>query len=524
MQGGSERWWRYATLLAVTGLACAMLLGGLSAWFLGSVAVAGLSAAAFTFNFHIPGALVRLFAIGRTVARYGERLAGHKAALEDQVARRVGLFATMAAAPSVRHAGWQLGDQARLADYLDDVEDMDFARLRAGLPALSLACGLAAGLVATLFIAPWALLPIALHILVCLVLARALAGHGAAIWNRVRSMRREGAQALGAVMASSVPLQAEAVWQDYCGEAMAPFSGADREMAALRRHQAWLDMLAGAFGPVAGLSVVAAAWLSGGTGSALLVPVFLAFAWIALSEAMQGASRIVMAKVRLEAAQAAMAGWSGPASDAPSATAIVKLAELSHPALQRLAPDGRKLGQPLPIRLEAGRPTVLAGPSGSGKTSMLKQIAGWLGEDEFPSDAGRISASERRLLSIFCPHDAAIMSDTVRANLFAPERGDDDLWQALDAMELGERIQKAGGLDGWITQDVLSLGEAQRLNLVRVWLSDRPVVLMDEPTEHIDREQAFRILGRLLPAMQERIVVLSSHRPVDLPGLSVIRL
>ena len=72
---GARRLWRQAALFAAAALLCGVLLGGLSAWFLGSVALAGLTAAAYSFNFHIPAALVRLFAVGRTAARYGERLA-----------------------------------------------------------------------------------------------------------------------------------------------------------------------------------------------------------------------------------------------------------------------------------------------------------------------------------------------------------------------------------------------------------------------------------------------------------------
>ena len=140
----SRRSWRIATALAFAAAACGMLLGGMSAWFLGSVALAGLSASAATFHFHTPAALIRLFAVGRTGARYGQRLVGHRAALIDQVARRVSLFASLAASQSVHRAGWQLGDRSRLADYLDDVEDLDFARLRASLPSLTLACAMIA--------------------------------------------------------------------------------------------------------------------------------------------------------------------------------------------------------------------------------------------------------------------------------------------------------------------------------------------------------------------------------------------
>ncbi len=120
--------WRYATALALAAVLCGLsLLGGLSAWFLGSVAIAGLSAAALTFNFHIPGALVRLFALGRTAAKYGERLVDHKA-LADQVAR-VGLFRAMAR-NTLGSAGRLAARrrEAKLADYLDDVEDVDFGK------------------------------------------------------------------------------------------------------------------------------------------------------------------------------------------------------------------------------------------------------------------------------------------------------------------------------------------------------------------------------------------------------------
>ncbi len=96
--------------------------------------------------------------------------------------------------------------------------------------------------------------------------------------------------------------------------------------------------------------------------------------------------------------------------------------------------------------------------------------------------------------------------------------------EALEAVELEARIKAAGGLDAWITQDSLSLGEAQRLNLARAWLSDRPIVLLDEPAEHLDHAQGQRILARLAERLRDRIVVLSSHRATTLPDAVTIGL
>ena len=68
--------WRLAILLAVVASVSGVLLTGISVWFLGAVALAGLGPAALAFNFHIPAALVRLFALSKTLGKYGERVVG----------------------------------------------------------------------------------------------------------------------------------------------------------------------------------------------------------------------------------------------------------------------------------------------------------------------------------------------------------------------------------------------------------------------------------------------------------------
>lgn len=523
---GSRSLWRFTTGLGLLALSCGLLLGGLSAWFLGSVALAGLSAAAFTFNFHMPAALVRLFALGRTAARYGERLFGHEAALVDQSTRRVALFSSMAGAPSVRQAGWQLADEARLAEYLDDVEDIDFARLRADLPAALLAAGIACATAATLVLAPLALLPIGGLLAALTIASHRLSREGTTAWTQARALRREGAQRLGAALAAVVPLQAEDGWSSHSETALAQFSQADRAEQALRSRQASLDALAALLGPVAAVGVLIASWMCGLRGDALLVPAFLAFVWLTLGETAQGLPRIVVALLRRRAARAALARWQ--TDEASCERARVRHspwpAKLHHAGLQRRAPNGRPLGQPIAILLEAGRPIVLSGASGIGKTSLLKQIAGWTGKDILDSDAGTLSAADRCALTMVCLHDAAILSDTVRANLFADSASDRDLWQALDAVELSDRIDAGGGLESWITQDSLSLGETQRLNLARAWLSPKPLILLDEPMEHLPAAQANRILRRLLDRLQGRMVVISSHSPVASAGSITLRL
>ena len=518
--------WPLAIMLAVAALASGILLTGISVWFLGAVALAGLGPAAMAFNFHTPAALVRLFALSKTLGKYGERVVGHRAALLDQVKRRTRLFLAMAQAPATRAAGWQLGNQDRLSDYMEDVEDVDYARLRVGMPAAVLLAGTALLAGATAWLAPLALLPIAILSIAVMAAWRRLMPAVSRQWAAVRSSQRAAGRLLGSAMASVVPLQAERAFPNIMSPAFSYFRNAEAGRLAQRRAFAKLDMLAGIAGPLAALSILVAAWQTGSRGSALLIPAFLGFGWLALGETANGISRIMLGRVREQAACDGLKDWS-------AVTAVKTGAASSPAALQKLllksvpqqAPDGRRLGEAINLTLRAGHPTAFVGTSGSGKTTLLKQIAGWIGADnegQFVGDGVVMLGAYRRAISHYCLHDAAVLSDTVRENLFAPGASDRQCWLALATVELDGRIADAGGLDAWISQDMLSLGEAQRLNLARALLSDAPVVLLDEPVEHLDFDQASRILPRVLSQLANRIVIYSSHADYAAPEANKI--
>lgn len=511
--------WRLAILLAVAASASGILLTGISVWFLSAVALAGLGPAAFAFNFHFPAALVRLFALSKTLGKYGERVAGHRAALLDQVRRRAQLFAAMAQAPSIRAAGWQLGNQDRLSDYMEDVEDVDYGRLRVGMPATILLAGIAALAAATAWLTPLALVPIALVSLAMTLTLHWLLPLVDLQWRTVRSSQRAAGRLMGTALAAAVPLQAERAFPDILATVFGDFSKAEAGRVAQRRALAGLDMLAGLAGPLAALSVLVAAWHAGERGTALLVPAFVGFGWLALGETAHGVSRIVLGKVRERAAREGLRDWSAATAKTTPAPSPAMLQSLVLKNVPRQTPDGRSLGPPINLSFRAGHPAALVGASGAGKTTLLKQIAGWIGTDnngQFVGDGVVMLGAYRRASSHLCLHDAAILSDTVRENLFAPGATEEDCWLALAAVELDGRF--AEGLDGWISQDMLSLGEAQRLNLARALLNDAPLVLLDEPVEHLDSDQGLRILKRVLSHLANRVVIYSSHAEHAVPG------
>jgi ABC-type transport system involved in cytochrome bd biosynthesis fused ATPase/permease subunit len=518
--------WPLAIVFAVAASASGILLTGISVWFLGAVALAGLGPAALAFNFHIPAAFVRLFALSKTLGKYGERIVGHRAALLDQIKRRARLFTAMARAPATRAAGWQLGNQDRLSDYMDDVEDVDYARLRVGMPAAVLMAGTALLAGATAWLTPLALVPIVLLSIALMATLRRVMPGVDQQWAAVRSSQRMAGGLLGSALASVVPLQAERAFSGILTVAFGLFNNAEAGRLAQRRALALLDMFAGLAGPLAALSVLVAAWQTGDRGSALLIPAFLGFGWLALGETAHSVSRIALGRVREHAARKGLKDWSAATAPGPSPSPTV-LQGLMLRNVPRQTPDGRSLGEAINLTFHAGHPTALVGASGTGKTTLLKQIAGWIGADnngQFIGDGVVMLGAYRRAVSHLCLHDAVILSDTIRENLFAPGASEAECWLALADVELDGRFAGAGGLDAWISQDVLSLGEAQRLNLARTLLSHAPLVLVDEPVEHLDLHQASRILKRVLSRLENRIVIYSSHAAYARPGTIKISL
>ncbi|WP_454628522.1 ATP-binding cassette domain-containing protein [Bradyrhizobium cenepequi] len=508
--------WALAVLLASVAAAFGILLTGVSAWFLGAVALAGLGPAALSFNFHTPAALVRLFALGKTASKYGERVVGHRAALIDQVTRRARLFEAMARTPSTRAASWQFGNQDRLADYMEDVEDVDTERLRATLPIAMLGAGAAALTVATAWLVPPALLAVAaVFLCVCAGYWRVVAQAGTD-WSDVRGAQRRAGRLVGAALGALVPLRAERSFETVLDDGFEALEAAENARLSQRQKLAAFEFAATIPGPLVAVVVMLFAWHTGLRGDALLMPAFLSFAWLALGEGLRGFPRIVLGRVRASAARDNLSAWgANTGAQGNRSKSIKHLDLLTLNKVPRRSPDGRPLGEPLDLVLRAGQPTMLVGPSGSGKTTLLKQIAGWIGDDQegrFTASGVVVLAGARRAVTHLCLHDAMVLSDTIRENLFAPNASDAACWEALRAVELDSRISAAGGLDAWIRQDRLSLGEAQRLNLARTLLSECPIVLLDEPTEHLDASQGERILREILGRLSGRIVVFTSHR------------
>jgi ATP-binding cassette, subfamily C, bacterial CydCD len=171
------------------------------------------------------------------------------------------------------------------------------------------------------------------------------------------------------------------------------------------------------------------------------------------------------------------------------------------------------------LDLPATGVTAVVGPSGCGKSTLLRVLAGLT-----PPSSGRVrlgsmpwGAEEWRDQVALLPQRPVFVQGTVADNLRLAATGatDRDLWDALARVRLDARIRALpGGLDADLAEDgrSLSAGERARLALARVLLADRPWVLLDEPTAHLDPATERIIAETVVELGRTRGVVLVAHR------------
>lgn len=173
---------------------------------------------------------------------------------------------------------------------------------------------------------------------------------------------------------------------------------------------------------------------------------------------------------------------------------------------------------PVNCSAKIGSPLVIRGRSGSGKSTLAMGLVGALGYKGSITINGyelRDIKNTHEIISASIQH-SHIFNTSIRENLkiASPEATDAQLLKVIELVELTEMVEQAdGGLDCIIGTygRAISGGEAKRLSLARALLSDAPIVILDEPTEHLDAGLAERIEGRVLEEMKDRVLVVITH-------------
>lgn len=504
-------------LLALLVLSSGVALLGLSGWFITAAAAAGLAGAGLVFDVFSPAAGVRMLAITRTAARYGERLASHDAVLRALAALRVRLIAAQARAP------WEALNRLRSAEALNrlgaDVEALDGLLLRLILPL-----GAAVLTLAGTFAALWLLvgLPLAMLVagglaaggaLVYVLGARAARRPSAALETATQHLRRGIVETLGAREALAVAGRLQA--------RRAAIEAQDAERQGLARR---LDRIerraAAALSLMVAGSVAGALWLGGSlVATETLTPARAAlalFVALALAETLAPLRRALAERGRIREAASRIAPLLAEAPAAPAAPPA------ADPVLRLEAVTFARATTPLlrdiTLTLAPGDRIAIAGPSGSGKSTLLHLAAGLIAPT-----AGRITLGGAQLVPgdvTLVSQRSALLQASIAENLrlAAPEAPDADLWQVLDAVQLAGVVRARGGLDARLGPRGagLSGGEARRLALARALLRRPTVLLLDEPAAGLDPATARATLHGLAAALPRAAMLIAAHRAEEL--------
>ena len=503
--------WLGGMALASLTVLMGMALLGLSGWFIAATALAGLvPATALVFDVFMPSAGIRLLALGRTGARYGERLITHDATLAVLAALRERLFRSWAPA----EAAWQL--RLRPARWLQrltsDVDALDSLYLRLAVPLVS-AC--AAALLAAVVLGA---MHAGLGLLLGLWLLLAGMAIAAVLALRARRPALRRAAALERLRTQAVDLvagQTELLMAGRLPAQCARLAATERSVAQADRQLNRLEARASmAFGMASTLTLVgvllAVGWLVeqgvvGAPGAALALLVALAamepFAALRRGAVEAGRTWLSIQRLAPQVVQAP-AAIEIKVNEPPPGCAV----RLQQAAAQHRGSPHRALAA-VDLQIPAGTQVALIGASGAGKSTLLSLIAG-----ELPAVHGQVLAQPCTWLT----QRTELFQDSLRDNLRLAQPGASDaqLWQALEDAGLAADVRALPeGLDTCLGEGGLGLsgGQARRLALARLLLHPAACWLLDEPTEGLDAATARDVLQRLRQQMHGHTVIVATH-------------
>lgn len=470
---------------------------------------------------------VRFFGIARGVLRYGERLLAHDAALLGLRDLRVRVYRRLERLAPAGLPAFRSGDLlARLVGDVDAVQDL---WLRIVLPFVTFAF---VGGGAVVFV--WWLLPSAgVVVLVALAVAGVLVPSLGARVSRRREERvaplRGELAAAGVEVLRGAPELAVAGTLPGRLDALEEIDGRLTTSAAA---SAWAAGLGAALATLAGGAAVWGALALGGSavrageldGVALAVVVLAPLAVfevvLGLPGAAQQVGRVRRSLHRVGEVLQAPVPVREPVTPVPlpAGAVTVELRGVS----ARWSPDAPLALDGVDLVLRPGRRTAVVGASGAGKSTLAAVLLRFLDVSSGQLlvngvDAATAGSDDVRRMVGLCAQDAHVFDSTVRENLrlARPDAGDARLRDALAAAGLLATVEALpDGLDTVVGErgSRLSGGERQRLALARSLLADFPVLVLDEPTEHLDVATADALTRDLLDVTRGRTTLLVTHR------------
>ncbi|PRI46657.1 putative ABC transporter ATP-binding protein [Haemophilus influenzae] len=511
-------------VLMILGLGSSMGLLTVSGWFLAATAIAGLGT---LFNFFYPSASVRGLAIGRTVMRYFEKIVTHDATFRILSKLRVQVFEKIIPlSPAVLN---RYRNSDLLNRLVSDVDTLDSLYLRLLAPFFTavfviiaitiglsfinipLALGLGLFLLILLMIIPTVFYRLGQQFGERLIQARAT--------YRTQFLEFIQAQAELLLFNAEDKLKekmsaTEKTWQeDQAKEAK--LSGFSTALVLFLNGLLISGMLWFASNADFGTDEYHTAYIALFTFAALaafeiIMPLGAAFLHIGqVIAAAERVTEIIEQKPLVE--------FNGN-EEFETKVRLISANNLSfsYPEQETLVLKN------LTLDLEQGKKIAILGKTGSGKSSLLQLLV-----RNYDANQGELLLAEKPISTYsentlrnqicFLTQRVHVFSDTLRQNLqfaSADEISDKKMIEVLHQVGLSKLLEQEDSLNLWLGDGgrPLSGGEQRRLGLARILLNNAPILLLDEPTEGLDRETERQILRLILQHAENKTLIMVTHR------------
>lgn len=481
----------------------------------------------------VAAVLVRTFALSRAVFRYAERLVGHDAAFRGLTGLRVTVYEQLERLAPTGLAAFGRGDLlSRLVADVDAALDLP---LRVILPWAQAVLVSAA---TVLFLA--VLLPGA-GVVVGVLAVCAVAAVPWVVARTARAAESRMAPARAQVSAAAVRiLDATADLTAFGAGAGAAsrVTALDERLTRLNARESLALGLGGGLGILVQGAAVTVALALGieAVSAGRLEPVWLAVAALlplALFDVLGGLPSSALAYQRLRGSATRLVELAQAPTPVPSPAAPVGMpADFGGLVLQDVSAqwpsregDGAAATvHGISLRVDPGDRIAIVGPSGAGKSTLAALLMGFL-----PYEGNmRVSGVEvrdadgdevRRLVGLL-GQQAHLFDTTIAENvrLGDPTASDEEVAVVIDEAQLGEwlsRLPKGQDTEVGAFGVAVSGGERQRIALARLLLARRRLVILDEPTEHLDATTAAALRGTLASALAGVTVLVITHRLAD---------
>ena len=547
-------WVALSILLGFLTVASSIGLLATSAWI---IAMAALRPSVAVLQVAIVG--VRFFGISRGLLRYAERLVSHQVTFRVLAQIRTWFYAAIEPLAPARLAGRHSGDL--LSRIVADIGTLEHFFIRAVAPPAIALLTIAltavilgsydgrliwpavSFLLFTGFLAPWFTLALARRP------GRRLAEQRAALNARLVD-GIQGAADLIAFRAADRMVAALRGQSDALGRTQIQLAGLSGFSAALGILCTWLAVIAvlataiplATAGRLAGVDLAVLALATGASFEAVL-PLPLAAQYLANSLAagrrlfeladggMQTSGDGVAGKRTVASSPAGKkAESSGTLVKAPAPGALPYAAGSRPPAVHfrdvvlRYAPDRPPALAGVTFDVPAGSTVAVVGPSGAGKTSLINALLRFWDYEagEITIDGREIRALDEEAVRGLCgvvAHDPHLFNMTVRDNLrlARPEATQEEIEAAARAAGIHDFIASLPqGYDTWIGEGGarLSGGQRQKLALARAVLKGAPLLILDEPTAHLDAQTEGEVAAGLERIKPGRTTIVITHRPL----------